>query len=113
VSSSHWLADPVWPWAVVLAALPLLAGPPSAVSGCWSPAVLGCLFPGLPAVVSPIPSAGQAGPLDAGPLPSSGGWVGLWAVLAGSLSFCWVWPGTVWSAVVRVELADAQAAGPR
>jgi hypothetical protein len=113
MSSSHWLAELVWPRAVVLEALPLLAGLPLAVSGCWSPAVLGCLFLAWPNVVSPIPGAGQAGPLEAGPLPSSGCWVGLWAVLAGPLSFCWVWPGTGWSAVVRAESADAQVAGPR
>jgi hypothetical protein len=121
VSSSHWLSDPVWLRAVVLEALPLLAGLPLAVSGYWSPAVQGCLFPGRPAAVYPIPGAGQAGPLavaaEAGPLPSLGVWVGLWAVLAGPVSFRWVWPGTGWSsgwsAGVRAESADAQAAGPR
>jgi hypothetical protein len=33
VSSSHWLLDPAWARAVVLEALPLLAGPTSSVSG--------------------------------------------------------------------------------
>jgi hypothetical protein len=101
----------------VLEALPLLAGPPLAVSNYLFPDVQGCLFLGRPAAVYPIPGAGQAGPLavaaEAGPLPSLGSWAGLWAVLAGSVSFRWVWPGAGWLAGVRAESADAQAAGPR
>jgi hypothetical protein len=105
VSSSYWLSDPEWPRAVVLEALPLLAGPPLAVSGYWFPAVQGCPRSSLlswPTVVYPIPGVGQAGPLavaaEAGQLPSLGGWSGLLAVLAGPVSFRWVWPGAGWSA---------------
>jgi hypothetical protein len=84
VCSPHWLSDLAWPRAVVLEALPLLAGPPVAVSGYWFQAVQGCprsSLLGWPAAVYPIPGAGQAGPLavaaEAGPLPS---WDGLgWA----------------------------------
>ena len=116
MSSSHWLSDPACPQAVVLEALPLLSGPPLAVSGYWSPAVPGCLFLGRPAAVDPIPGAGRAGPLalaaEAGPLPSLGGLVVLWAVLAGPVSFRRVWPGAGWTAGVRAESADAQAARP-
>jgi hypothetical protein len=120
VSSSHWLLDPAWPRAVVLEALPLLAGPPLAVSGYWFLAVQGCprsSVLGWPAAIYPIPGAGQAGPLavaaEVGSLPSWAGWVGLLAVLAGPVGFCWVRLGAGWSAGVWAVSADAQVVLPR
>jgi hypothetical protein len=117
VFSSHWLSDPAWPRAVVLEALPLLTGPPLAVSGYWFPTVQGCprsSLLGCPSAVYPIPGACQAGPLavaaEAGSLLSLDGWVGLLAVLAGPVSFRWVRPGAGWSAGVWAVSADAQVA---
>jgi hypothetical protein len=118
--SSDWLFVPAWPQAVVLEALPLLAGPLSADSGCWWLAVQGCprsAVLGLPAAVFPIPGAGQAGSLavaaEAGSLPFRAGWAGWLALLAGSVGFLWVRLGECWLAWVRAALAGALVVLPR